>query len=317
MGSKSRSRSAQQAHLAFPAAPCPSSQGIDCKRVWFRGASRGEPSHCPKSGKGRLTKPYPRSIGPVSSTAAPRALRRNESPDLPGQRYLRRPSALGYSFPWVRSPRERALHRHPETLDLLRRHESVGDERVHRGFDLGDVLLVLRKKVAPLHQSVDLGWLQFDTYEEPLEPSTAAILARAFGGRSWGTDHWVGLPSPLLYSETRPNLLMLLGLNFAVFSESSLMPKENCSDFDSAIWRFESSRPSQLILFRLSRFRFRDFWRSRERSREFFVKPMWRREDSNCVPGRQSHRTSLRSPWLAGFEPAATCSKQPKIVPRP
>ena len=55
----------------------------------------------------------------------PRALRRNESPDLPGQRYPRRPSALVYSFPWVRSTRERALQRHPETLDLLRRHERA------------------------------------------------------------------------------------------------------------------------------------------------------------------------------------------------
>jgi hypothetical protein len=37
---------------------------------------------------------------------------------------------------------------------------------------------------------------------------------------------------------------MLLGLNFAVFSESLLMRKENCPDFDSAIPRFESWRPS-------------------------------------------------------------------------
>ena len=43
------------------------------------------------------------------------------------------------------------------------------------------------------------------------------------------------------------------------------------ADFDSAIPRFESWRPSQLILFRLSRFCLRDFWSSRECSREFFV----------------------------------------------
>jgi hypothetical protein len=50
-------------------------------------------------------------------------------------------------------------------------------------------------------------------------------------------------------SETRPNLLMLLGLNFAIFSELLLMAKENCSDFDSAIPRFESWRPSHPVRF--------------------------------------------------------------------
>src|SRR6476619_6487359 len=54
-------------------------------------------------------------------------------------------------------------------------------------------------------------------------------------------------------SETRPNLLMLLGLNFAVFSECLLMRKENCSDFDSAIPRFESWRPSHTGVRRCSR----------------------------------------------------------------
>jgi hypothetical protein len=55
------------------------------------------------------------------------------------------------------------------------------------------------------------------------------------------------------HSETRPNLLMLLGLNFAVFSESLLMRKENCSDFDSAIPRFESWRPSHTAVHKCSR----------------------------------------------------------------
>ena len=44
--------------------------------------------------------------------------------------------------------------------------------------------------------------------------------------------------------------------------------------FDSAIPRFESWRPSQLILLRFCRFSLRGFWHSRERSREFFVLPL-------------------------------------------
>lgn len=47
---------------------------------------------------------------------------------------------------------------------MLLRQESVGDERTRRGFDLGDVLLVFQKEVAPLHQRVDLGGVQFDTH---------------------------------------------------------------------------------------------------------------------------------------------------------
>jgi hypothetical protein len=37
------------------------------------------------------------------------------------------------------------------------------------------------------------------------------------------------------------------GSNFAIFSECALILKENWSDFDSAIRRFDSSRPSQFI----------------------------------------------------------------------
>ena len=56
-------------------------------------------------------------------------------------------------------------------------------------------------------------------------------------------------------SETRPKPLMLLGLNFSVFSECLLIRKENCSDFDSAIPRFEILAPQPVrALFQLDLF---------------------------------------------------------------
>jgi len=43
----------------------------------------------------------------------------------------------------------------------------------------------------------------------------------------------------------RANLLAVLGVNLASFLEAALSDKANWSDFDSAIPRFESWRPSQ------------------------------------------------------------------------
>jgi hypothetical protein len=64
---------------------------------------------------------------------------------------------------------------------------------------------------------------------------------------------WMGWPSGKdrlrlqRRSESRANLLVDNGSNFAIFSEYALILKEKWSDFDSAIRRFESSRPSQLF----------------------------------------------------------------------
>jgi hypothetical protein len=44
------------------------------------------------------------------------------------------------------------------------------------------------------------------------------------------------------------NLLIVWGSNFRDFSECALINKQNHLDFDSAIPRFESWRPSQLKL---------------------------------------------------------------------
>jgi hypothetical protein len=45
------------------------------------------------------------------------------------------------------------------------------------------------------------------------------------------------------------NLLIDNGSNFPIFSERGLISKEKWSDFDSAIPRFESWRPSQRFVF--------------------------------------------------------------------
>jgi hypothetical protein len=49
------------------------------------------------------------------------------------------------------------------------------------------------------------------------------------------------------HSESAANLLTDNGSNFANFSEYALILQANWSDFDSAIRRFDSSRPSQLV----------------------------------------------------------------------
>jgi hypothetical protein len=48
-----------------------------------------------------------------------------------------------------------------------------------------------------------------------------------------------------LNSEIRANLLMDIGSNFCGLSECALESLPDQSDFDSAIRRFDSSRPSQ------------------------------------------------------------------------
>jgi len=67
------------------------------------------------------------------------------------------------------------------------------------------------------------------------------------------------------------NLLIDNGSNIPFFSECALVSKENWSGFDSAIRRFESSRPSQLIGLRFLPFSVRSFSPSWERSWENFV----------------------------------------------
>jgi hypothetical protein len=47
------------------------------------------------------------------------------------------------------------------------------------------------------------------------------------------------------HSESTANLLMRNGANFDIFSECALILLANWSDFDSAIRRFDPSRPSQ------------------------------------------------------------------------
>jgi hypothetical protein len=51
----------------------------------------------------------------------------------------------------------------------------------------------------------------------------------------------------LPHSESTANLLMRNGANFDIFSECALILLANWSDFDSAIRRFDSSRPSQPV----------------------------------------------------------------------
>jgi hypothetical protein len=49
------------------------------------------------------------------------------------------------------------------------------------------------------------------------------------------------------HSEWAAKLLVDNGSKFAIFSEYALILQENWSDFDSAIRRFDSSRPSQRL----------------------------------------------------------------------
>jgi hypothetical protein len=66
------------------------------------------------------------------------------------------------------------------------------------------------------------------------------------------------------HSELEANLLMPQEAENDNFSEYALIQQTNSADFDSAIPRFESWRPSQLFLLRFCRFDFDDFWRGRE-----------------------------------------------------
>ena len=83
----------------------------------------------------------------------------------------------------------------------------------------------------------------------------------------------------LPHSESTANLLMRNGANFDIFSECALILLANWSDFDSAIRRFDSSRPSQPV-----------------RSLEIF-------------PAK-----SLESPPLAGFFPQPKSLRIPNLV---
>jgi hypothetical protein len=50
-----------------------------------------------------------------------------------------------------------------------------------------------------------------------------------------------------VHSEMPPNLLILLGTDFAAYSEYALILFMVPADFDSPMRRFESSRPSQPV----------------------------------------------------------------------
>jgi hypothetical protein len=66
----------------------------------------------------------------------------------------------------------------------------------------------------------------------------AKILERDFAGL-------ILLRGPLPYLETSANLLELLERLFRLFSKHALKSLNNQTDFDSAIRRFDPSRPSQ------------------------------------------------------------------------
>jgi hypothetical protein len=66
------------------------------------------------------------------------------------------------------------------------------------------------------------------------------------GAASNQRGEWLnGLRRRLPHSESTANLLVDKRSNFAIFSECALISKGKYSDFDSAIPRFESWRPSQ------------------------------------------------------------------------
>jgi hypothetical protein len=61
--------------------------------------------------------------------------------------------------------------------------------------------------------------------------------------------NWRGpLSCRSFHSESAPNLLMYLGAKIASFSECALISLKVLPDFDSAIRRFDPSRPSQSVL---------------------------------------------------------------------
>ena len=68
------------------------------------------------------------------------------------------------------------------------------------------------------------------------------LVTSAFGG--WGASQQ-GHAS--LHSEITANLLIGFRSNFSIFSECALTNNANHLDFDSAIPRFESWRPSQPV----------------------------------------------------------------------
>jgi hypothetical protein len=63
-----------------------------------------------------------------------------------------------------------------------------------------------------------------------------------------GARHYRPIIGSGSYSELSVNLLIPKGLIFGIFSEWRLKMQRKWSDFDSAIRRFESSRPSQVSL---------------------------------------------------------------------
>src|SRR3954452_9501055 len=71
---------------------------------------------------------------------------------------------------------------------------------------------------------------------------TCDLCLRRAGSASWRDARF-----PFRHSEIAPNLLSGLRLNFRHFSECALIDNANRLDFDSAIPRFESWRPSQFL----------------------------------------------------------------------
>jgi hypothetical protein len=75
-------------------------------------------------------------------------------------------------------------------------------------------------------------------------PSFPGSQETSLIGRVGGALCRIGGQKRSLHSESGAKLLIEKGANFAIFSEMTLIFLQNYSDFDSAIPRFESWRPS-------------------------------------------------------------------------
>src|SRR6266508_6188685 len=82
------------------------------------------------------------------------------------------------------------------------------------------------------------------TCSEVARPTRFELVTSAFGGQ--GTRHR-DCEDASPHSEMSDNLLIGLRSNFRDFSERALINNANHLDFDSAIPRFESWRPSQPV----------------------------------------------------------------------
>ena len=81
---------------------------------------------------------------------------------------------------------------HAPTGRPLRRHQGVRNQIIRRVLDRPEILSVPWVELAVFDEYLNLGRLQFDTYNKPLQSPAAAILAHALGGRGCGTG-WVGI----------------------------------------------------------------------------------------------------------------------------